>query len=106
MATGVDAAQRRVDELQALLAQVRAARSRVPSLRRPTAAVGAPGTWTGTTAQRLHHDELVPLDDMLNRGLERAEQAVLDDLQHARRALDHAIDSQEPAQATGRGGVW
>ncbi|MBO0919810.1 hypothetical protein J1G42_03085 [Cellulomonas sp. zg-ZUI222] len=96
--TAVDAAEQRVQELQALLAAVRAARARVPSLRRATGTVGAPGSWTGTAAHRLHHDELVPLTDQLTHGLDRAEQAVLDDLQQARRALTRAEDEQEAAE--------
>lgn len=108
--TAVDAARRRVDELEALLAQLRGARGRVPSLQRPTTAVGSPGTWTGTAAHRLHHDELVPLDGQLRRGLERAEDDVLDELRDARRALDHAVDEEEAerkaAEDAERRGAW
>ena len=42
--TAVDAAERHVQELQALLAAVRAARARLPSLRHATGTVGAPGS--------------------------------------------------------------
>lgn len=96
--TAVDSAERRVQELQGLLVAVRAARARVPSLRRATGAVGSPGSWTGTAAHRLHHDELAPLSGRLAHGLERAEDAVLEDLQHARRALSRAQDEQEAAE--------
>ncbi len=90
MSAAVDRAQDRVDELRALLSAVRAARSDTPSLRRPAAAVGARGTWTGSAADRLHRDELVPLVDRLGRGLAAAEEAVLDELGHAERALRRA----------------
>ncbi|SFJ63437.1 hypothetical protein [Cellulomonas sp. KH9] len=93
--TAVDSAERRVKELQALLVT---ARERVPSLRRATHAVGAPGSWTGTAAHRLHHDELVLLSGRLAHRLERAEDAVLEDLQHARRALSRAQDEQEAVE--------
>ncbi|TQL02663.1 hypothetical protein [Cellulomonas sp. SLBN-39] len=98
----VEAAERRVDELRALLSAVRAARADVPSLRRATSAVGAPGSWTGTAAHRLHHDELIPVGAQLDAGLERAEQAVLDDLQHAERALGRAQDEQDAERRAGR----
>lgn len=94
----VDTAQDRVDDLRALLASVRAARAGVPSLRRPTSAVGARGTWTGSAADRLHDDELSPLTDRLRFGLERAEQAVLDELGHAERALGRAEALEDAAE--------
>lgn len=98
MSSAVDRAQDRVDELRALLTAVHAARSDTPSLRRPTAVVGARGTWTGSAAERLHRDELVPLADRLSRGLGAAEQAVLDELRHAERALARARE-QAAAEA-------
>lgn len=88
-------AERHVAELRSLLAGVRSAQGRVPSLRRPTAAVGAAGSWTGTAAHRLHHDEMVPLGDGLDGALHRAEQAVLDELAHAERALSRAQDERD-----------
>lgn len=96
--TAVDAAEQRVQELQALLTSVRAARPRTPSLRRATGTVGSPSLWAGTAAHRLHHDELVPLTDRLAHGLDRAKQAVLDDPQQALRAMTRAEDEQEAAE--------
>lgn len=95
--TAVDRAEKHVDELHALLGSVRAAISELPSLRRPAAAVGSPGAWTGTVPDRLHREELTPLTEHLRRGLERAEQAVLDELSHAQRGLDRAQDLERHA---------
>lgn len=86
----VERSQQRVDELRALLRDLRAARADVPSLSRPTGSVGALGTWTGTAADRLHRDELVPLSGDLSPTLQRAEQAIQDELTHALRAHDRA----------------
>ncbi|WP_456789191.1 hypothetical protein [Cellulomonas sp. P5_C5] len=86
----VERSQQRVDELRALLRDVRAARADVPSLSRPTGSVGAHGTWTGSAADRLHRDELAPLSTGLSPSLQRAEQAIQDELSHALRAHDRA----------------
>ena len=98
----VEDAERYVAELRSLLAGVRSAQGRVPSLRRPTAAVGAPGSWTGKAANRLHQDEMVPLSDGLGGALNRAEQAVLDELAHAERSLSRAQDEQDAKDAENR----
>ncbi|KQR11793.1 hypothetical protein [Cellulomonas sp. Leaf334] len=97
----VERSQQRVDELRALLRDLRAARADVPSLSRPTGSVGAPGTWTGKAADRLHRDQLVPLSGGLDPALQRAEQAIQDELDHARRAHDRAeADAEEQRRAT------
>lgn len=80
-------AQDQVDDLRALLHDFRSRRARVPSLDRPTGAVGARGTWTGAAAERLHHDELSPVSQSLPRAIERAEQAIEDELTRAEHAL-------------------
>ncbi|WP_146847741.1 hypothetical protein [Cellulomonas terrae] len=82
-------------DLQTLLADFRAARSRAPSLTTPTAAVGAPGTWTGSAADRLHRDDLVPLSGSLPRDLDRAEETILDEIAHAQRAVRRAREDAE-----------
>ena len=87
----VERSQQRVDELRALLRDLRAARADVPSLSRPTGSVGALGTSTGTAADRLHRDELVPLSGSLSPTLQRAEQAIEDELSHALRAHDRLV---------------
>lgn len=62
----------------------------VPSLSRAAGAVGAVGVWTGAVADKLQRDELGPLDGGLGDGLLLAEQALEDELAHARRARDRA----------------
>lgn len=86
-------AQGRVDELRRLLHDLGAACGGVPSLARPTGAVGAPGSWTGSAAERLHRDELAPAAQRLPRALDGALQAVRDELAHAERALRGARES-------------
>ncbi|WP_146928121.1 hypothetical protein [Cellulomonas xylanilytica] len=97
----MERSQQRVDELRALLRDVRAARSGVPSLSRPAGSVGARGTWTGSAANRLHRDELAPLSGGLSPSLQRAEQAIEDELGHALRAHDRATaDAEAEKRAT------
>lgn len=98
----VDRAQERVEELRALLRDFRAAQAGVPSLARPAEAVGAPGTWTGTAADRLHRDELAPLSGGLSQGLRRVEQAIEDELEHALRAHGRAEAEAQAAERAGR----
>jgi len=86
----VERAQDRVDAPPALLRDYRSAQADVPHLDRPTSAVGRAGSWTGTAATRLHHDELSPLATRLPRALSRAEQAIVDELAHAERTLRNA----------------
>lgn len=99
---GVEGAQHRVDALRALLGDFRIAREGVPSLTRPTGAVGAPGTWTGTAADRLHSQEMVPMAGDLAAALDRAEHSILDELHDAERARDHAADAQARSEAEAR----
>src|SRR5688572_1652483 len=88
-------AEERVADLRALLRDFRAARDRAPSLTAPAGAVGAPGTWTGSAADRLHRENLAPLSGSLPRDLDRAEDAILEELAHAERAARHGRDQAE-----------
>lgn len=95
MVDPVERSQQRVDELKALLREFRTARAGVPSLSRPAGAVGAAGTWTGKAADRLHRDDLAPMSNGLGHALQRAEQAIEDELAHANRAHDRAQSEAE-----------
>jgi hypothetical protein len=88
-------AEDRLADLRVLLRNFRAARARVPTLTAPAAGVGAPGTWTGTAADRLHRENLAPLSASLPRDLDRVEDAILDELAHAERSLRRAQDDSE-----------
>ena len=99
MVVPLERAQGRVDELRRLQRDLTAACEAVPRLDRPAGAVGAPGSWTGTAADRLHHDELAPIAQGLPRALDRALQTVHDELAHAERALRAA--RQDVAAAVG-----
>ncbi|MBO0898885.1 hypothetical protein J1G43_02755 [Cellulomonas sp. zg-ZUI22] len=93
MVDPVARAQGRVDELRRLLQDLSAACEDVPGLARPAGAVGAPGSWTGSAADRLHHEELAPAAQRLPRALDAALQAVRDELAHAERTLRGARES-------------
>ena len=95
MVDPVARAEDRVADLRVLLRDFRAARGRVRSLTAPAAAVGAPGTWTGTAADRLHRENLAPLSGSLPKDLDRAEDAILDELANAERSLRRARDDAE-----------
>lgn len=99
MVVPVERAQERVDDLRRLLRDLTTACEAVPGLGRPAGAVGAPGSWTGTAADRLHREELAPAAQGLPRALDRALQAVRDELAHAERALRTA--RQDAADAVG-----
>ena len=79
-------------DLRALLQDFREARTRAPALTSPANAVGAPGTWTGAAADRLHRENLAPMSGSLPRDLDRAEDAILDEIAHAERAARTARD--------------
>ncbi|WP_456788357.1 hypothetical protein [Cellulomonas sp. P5_C5] len=83
-------ADERVAELRALLRDFRTARDGAPSLTVPAGAVGAPGTWTGIAADRLHRENLAPLSGTLPRDLDRVEDAILEEIAHAERAAHRA----------------
>ena len=98
----VGQAQDRVVRLRALLERVRRERDWVRSLDGPAGAVGAPGLWTGSAADRLHRDELAPSAVRLRVGLERAEQSVLDELGRATRVASAAQGAADGS----RGSAW
>ncbi|WP_432512458.1 hypothetical protein [Kineococcus sp. SYSU DK001] len=93
----VQTADARVQELTALLRQVRHARAEVPTLARPLRAIGQRGTWTGAAADRLRHDHLDPLDRRLRSGFDRLEAELQEDLQHAVRTATAARDAEASA---------
>ena len=99
MTDPVARAQDRVADLRALLRDFRSRRAQVPSLDRPAGAVGTRGTWTGATADRLHRDELAPAAQSLPRAIERAEQAIADELTRAERSLRRAESDAREASA-------